>query len=378
MATPKPTGSSYTPPVQPDTSVGAFIQSHPEYSGDERFLYGSPQYVWQADRHAKINAAYDSWKAQLDNQYNADLETYKVGLNSYVNQADMLEAAGYNRNWLGGAPELAQSGMSPTPSDSPRQTGNPVNTPMQMLAFAGQSAGMALDLYGKLADVKLKSAQTQNVEAQAEYTRSMTPFKLVRSYFDSLPDYMKWYGTDLLNSGMGYFEPVAGSGKGITFQTPSPGSFGSSMLDLTKRFAELRNSGVELQNQYQALSNTEKEFVINAIQPMQVSLMRAQAALMRAQEKVAGKQLDILGFNKEIAAAEKRIREKEAEIIEKYGLKGAGQRYFSNWVNLGLNTVKTGVYTYGAIAGKGMTAGMAVPAFTDESSLYGFGTPTDW
>lgn len=381
----KPTGSSYTPPVAPDTSVGAFIASHPEYQGKERYLYGSPQWIWEQKPHAEINSVYDSWKAQLDNAYAQEMEVYKNGYNSYVNQSDMLEAAGYNRNWLGSAPAATPSSYSFTPSENPRQTGNPVTAPMAFLGAAGAASNMALDLYGKIADVRLKGAQTDNLEAQAAATRNLLPFRLTKSYFDSLPEYMKWYGFGE-GENMAYFQS-GGPGQGITFQKPMPGSYGNRVMDYFLRFKELENQGKDLSNQFQALSNQEKSYVIKHIQPLQKIYMRGQIALAAAQRKAAIAQANlsdnqsgywyaqhqIMSVEQERRKLAKEMEEEKLRIFKEYGMSEAQQRYINNWVNTGLNAVKTGVYTYGTIATGGASAGLSIPAYSDEFSSYSSG-----
>lgn len=377
----KPTGSSYTPPVAPDTSVGAFIASHPEFEGQERYLYGSPKWSWEADPHARINAAYDSWKAQLDNAYAQEMEVYKTGYDSYINQADMLEAAGYNRNWLGSAPAATPSGYSFTPSDNPRQTGNPVTSPMAFMGLAGSASNMALDLYGKLADVKLKGAQTDNLEAQAEATRNLLPFRLTKSYFDSLPEYMKWYGFG--EGELSQFVPGHPE-KGVTFQKPVPGSYGSQVMDYYLRFKQLENEGKDLANQFQSLSNSEKSYLLQHIQPLQKIYLRGQIALSAAYRKAAIAQANfsdtqsgywyaqhqMLSVEQERRKLAKEMEEEKLRIFKEYGMNEAQQRYINNWINTGLNAVKTGVYTYGTFATGGASAGLSIPAFSDEFSSF--------
>lgn len=373
MPTPKPTGSELRAPVAPDTSVGAFLAQNPQYESDARWLYGSPQYVWQSKAHARINGAYDSWKMQLENKYAADKVDFENAYNSYQNQSDMLAAAGYNRNWLGSAPNNPSANYLPMSSEGPRQTGTPQITPLDSLNFAAQASQMALDAYGRIADVKLKGAQTANMEAQAELTRAMTPFKLTKSYFDSLPDYLKWYGFS--GSDLDYFEPS--KGYGVTFQGPAGDSIGKTMMLNARDIQAQHLEGIKLENEFQKLSNSEKEYVIKAIQPMQVELMRAQKKLQlnlasesAARTKIHGETVGLVITQRQIAKLDKELKGTAVQIANKYGLKGASQHYFMNWANLGINAAKTGLYGYSVLSGSGAGAAAAIPAFSDDFSSY--------
>lgn len=329
---------NYTPPVQPDTSVGAFLQENPDWQGKERYLYGDPQWIWEQKDHSAINAAYDSWKQRRENQYKADYEAFQNYYEGYLNQSEMLEAAGYNRNWLGSSPGAASHPMDFTPSDGPRR-GVVQNTPMEMVGAAASAAGMALDLYGRLADVKVKNAQVDNIKAQADYTKSMTPFRLVKSYFESLPEYLKWYpdlAKDATKFGgnLGIFGPA---GHEVTYQIPSMDSQGRKMLGNMLDLQNLQKNAFTLQNEYRRLSNQEKIFVNDSILPLQKLLLDHQEKLLTGQESIQD--------------LEKSILQKKKDIYQKYGDKQAVQQYVNGWVNMALSTIRTGVDAYSSIRG---------------------------
>lgn len=329
---------NYRPPVQPDTSVGAFIQENPDWQGKERFLYGDPQWIWEQKDHSAINAAYDSWKQRKGNQYKADYEAFQNYYEGYLNQSEMLEAAGYNRNWLGSSPGASSHPMDFTPSEGPRHA-QVQNTPMELLGAAAQTAGIALDLYGRLADVKVKNAQVDNVKAQTEFTRAMTPFRVVKSYFDSLPEYLKWYpdqAEDATKFGgrLALFGPP---GNQVSYQIPVPDSQGRKMLGNMLDFQNLQKNALTLQNEYRRLSNKEKIFVNDSILPLQKVILDHQANILSGQESMQ--------------ELEKAILQKKKEIYQKYGDKQAVQQYVNGWVNMALSTIRTGVDAYSSIRG---------------------------
>lgn len=359
---------NYTPPVQPDTSVGAFLQENPDWQGKERYLYGDPQWIWEQKDHSAINAAYDSWKQRRENQYKADYEAFQNYYEGYLNQSEMLEAAGYNRNWLGSSPGAASHPMDFTPSDGPRRA-LVQNTPMEMIGAAGQAAGMALDLYGRLADVKVKNAQVDNIKAQADYTKAMTPFRLTKSYFEVLPEYLKWY------PGQADWSTLHGGGLAsfgtdmnhqISFQVPHPDSQGRKMLNNVLAFQELQKSAASLSNEYRRLSVSEKNYANSYIQPLSFELMSLQKSLYEGQISMQD--------------VEKAIKQKQKEIFERFGEKEAVQNYVKGWVDLSLAVVREGVNAYSSIRGLNLRGqdqsfGQNWTLFNDTGDMSYFPTP---
>ena len=91
-------------PVAPDTSVAAFWAAHPELDSkhNRTLLAGgegrSNEWFWNAKDAQQLINAYSQFVLQGQNQYNADVKNWETQYNTPLNQSELLESAGYNRN----------------------------------------------------------------------------------------------------------------------------------------------------------------------------------------------------------------------------------------------------------------------------------------
>ena len=201
-------------PVAPDTSTGAFFDANPGYSRkDMDLLVNGPRWETQAKRYARVKGAYDSWASRLSNQYDSDIKTWEAAYNSPYNQSELLEAAGYNRNWLqGSAGSQVGAGdqIGYTPSDSKPIMNGPLD------AF-GAVAGTVLQGLQSYAQIKDTLASSRLKDAQALQINELMPFKAAQRYFDVLPHYSQWYGFSGMEDapGITHFQITPSSGIGI-------------------------------------------------------------------------------------------------------------------------------------------------------------------
>lgn len=77
-------------PVQPDTTWKAYLKDSGHDTGWQNLI---------GQKASRYYYDYQSWAAQRENKYQADLAAYNNWYNSYTNQRDMLDAAGYNVNY---------------------------------------------------------------------------------------------------------------------------------------------------------------------------------------------------------------------------------------------------------------------------------------
>lgn len=311
-------------PTAPDTSVQAFLE---QYQGGEynnpyrkRLLQSdAPAWGWETGDWHSMKAAYEQWKNNLTNRFNADLKQWETAYNSPLNQSELLESAGYNRNWLQGA-----SGSQVPFSDSwlPMDSEKATFSPSDSVVRGFQALQGAIDTvmgYRKTeADINLKNAQADQIEA-------LTPYKAFSSYLGSAEKGWKMY-PDYFNGTHSAF-PLD---KGMTVSTqPIPDD--SIITKMTALDLNLRELDVE----GKSLTNAQRQWVVNTAQPMQKKMYELQ------QQYLSG-QISLQAIEKEIQEATKEAR------IE-YGGKGIAQQYYLKYLDAFLETIGMGCRVYSTI-----------------------------
>lgn len=317
-------------PVAPDTSTGAFFSANPQYD-TKRYrdlLVNGARWETQAKKYAKVKSAYDSWAMKLSNQYDSDIKTWEAAYNSPYNQSQLLEGAGYNRNWLqGAAGSQVQAGnqIGYTPSDSipVRNTG---------LDAFGQAAGLVLSGLEGFARVKDTLASSQLKEAQANRINELMPYDAVLRYFKALPQYNSWYGFDDPQD-VHYFGTSPNAG--ITFQRPNMQGVGPQMQKQAYDAMVLMNDISTLKKTYFDFSNKEKKYINDNILPLRKELLDLEK--------------DIMQHSKTAAEAEAAIAKKKKEIYDRFGEKTAQQAYIREWFNMGTQALRLGLDAFTGI-----------------------------
>lgn len=255
-------------PVAPNTSVDAFLRSFPDYNTDryrQLLMQESPKWITDEKDWNFIRSKYDSWYADLNNQHLANVERWKSAYQSPLNQSELLEAAGYNRNWLQGAsgsmpdvqpvqPGLHDAGVNEF--DPAAQVANGVQ------AFAG--------MLSQAAQISDTFASRDLKQAQAERLRSSLPFDLSGKYFPIL-EKLKEHGYLSTDTDVYHFEPA--QGQGVDIYPGLPGNFYDSMMALQKDIMTLRKGGIKL-------NNDQRSWVIKTMNPINEEIARLQKSLL--------------------------------------------------------------------------------------------------
>lgn len=276
-------------------------------------------------KYEKVNQDYASWKSRKLNAYDSAIKNWEAAYKSPYNQSELLEAAGYNRNWLQGAANSAVD-ASPsygyTPSDAvPKVRNDPFEF---FLGSAMQGIQAFSNIKDTLAGADLK-------EAQASQIRSLQPFKEALQYFKILPQYGNWYGFD--DNDMHYFE--TSPGHGVTITSPTPGSYGRQSLGLAFEGMQLAVDKSRLQKTYFDLNNKQQKYVNDNILPLKKELLDLEK--------------DIMTHSKTAAEAEAAIAKKKKEIYERFGEKNAQQAYIREWFNMGTQALRLGLDAFTGI-----------------------------
>ena len=310
-------------PVAPDTSVAAFWAAHPELDSkhNRTLLAGgegrSNEWFWNAKDAQQLINAYSQFVLQGQNQYNADVKNWETQYNTPLNQSELLESAGYNRNWLQGAAnsnasasDYFPSGGSPTVKDDPMgQIGQMINyTEGVLQSFLGFQKGEA--------EVDNLEASTNLLKEKAISEENMRPFRMAPLYYGALKSHNEMYGAP---NELFYqeFRP----GVGITYQGMPQQSFYNTMLSAKLAAAKLYNQGLQL-------NNSQKSYVRKTLMPIQYQIFNAQ-------KKLFDGQLTLQGYDK-------ALRQAVQPAMLKYAPKTPAQQYINGWINTGLNVFKTG------------------------------------
>lgn len=144
-------------PVAPDTSYNAYMNS--TASAGERSWWNKtfgPMF--------RNGQKYDQWKLQKENQYNSDVADFTNLYNSYANQKDMLESAGYNPNYQGMSSTAGSAG-GPGSYTTPEGAGqiNSNNALQSIIGLINTSIQLATGVSGigsTIAGIKNTSADT--------------------------------------------------------------------------------------------------------------------------------------------------------------------------------------------------------------------------
>lgn len=320
MANEVPTTSVGSYPVAPDTSINAFLSANPGLDSrrHRRWLEGYYNTFTPMSKFSKINQQYESWKLSEMNKYDSLLKNWEAAYKSPYTQSELLEAAGYNRNWLQGASNSAvdTNTYSATPSEHQPQF---VDRFSSGLGFAMQGIQAYTAIKDTMASADLK-------EAQAEQIRELTPYKLAQKFFDVMPQYSDWYGFDP-GSQMSYFE--ASPGHGITMATPNSGAFALTGRNFQLQLRDLTLQNMRLRKEYLNFSNKEKKYVYDNILPIQKEITDLQRQYFQGN-------LDLLDYQKRAA----KVR---TEVVEKFSMKGAQQQFILGYVNAALKGVELGI-----------------------------------
>lgn len=302
-------------PVAPDTSIEAFLQ---EYEGGyyntpyrKRLLQSDePSWGWESNDFYNMRAAYDSWVAQRTNKFNADVKQWEIKYKTPLNQSELLESAGYNRNWIQGAEGSQVEAGDPLPIRS--AGGVDYNPADQLLNFMDS----AVSLVDRFAAVKDSLAGSDLKNAQASQIRALTPMKEFLGTLRGTQDYMKLFGNEA-GSSMGVL-PLP-SGNLIDFALPN--NEDSIFYNLLK----LQNTQYDLNNQRTRLSNSQLQKVNEIILPLQEEIYKKQTALLDGS-------ITFQTFENEVRAAAQ-------DYLVTHAKDFAVQKYISGWVDMGVDVI---------------------------------------
>lgn len=311
-------------PTAPDTSVETFLQNYQNgyYNTPyrKRLLQSEkPGWAWEVDDFFAMKSAYEQWKQQLVNKFDADKKSWEVKYNSPLNSSELLEAAGYNRNWMQGAAN-SQVGYSDqySPMDSQKAEFSPSDSIVRGFGAIVDAVNNYVGIRDKEADINLKQAQAEQISA-------LTPYKAMQSYISSAERGWRLYPDYFAGSPNKF--PLD---RGMTVSTvPVPDN--SVVATLT----ELQTNIQALEADGKRLTNQQREWVVNTAQPLQEKMYGLQ------QKYMAG-QISLQDIEKAVAEASK-----DARIA--YGSKGMAQRYYLRYVDTFLNMINTGCRLYGTI-----------------------------
>lgn len=294
-------------PVAPNVTVDQFLVNHPEYNNDRyRTLLMQQKANWITDEKDwnLIHSKYDSWVSDLNNAHLANVERWKTKYASPLNQSELLEAAGYNRNWLQGAsgsmPDI--QAVSPSPGDAGQNSFDPAAHIFESIQGISAMVGQAAQIRDQLASADLK-------EAQATKTRQMLPFQMGQAYFPIMEGAKK-HGYLTPSDEMYHFE--AAPGYGVDLYNGSPQNFYDNYL-------RLQNEAYELHNKAQSFSNRQKDWIYQNINPINLSIAQLQKDLLDGNKTLQDYQLEL---EKIIQPARK-----------KYAPKAIGQDYWLKYVD---------------------------------------------
>lgn len=313
-------------PTAPDVTHEAFIQHmidigqlDPRWRSkwlyhlttDDPAPLGVDWNQWRSQR-----ALYDQWSKNLTNKYAADVKTWEAAHNSPLSQSELLESAGYNRNWLQGASgsQVQASDYMPTPSDNAPRT-----SPLQQF---GAMSDLLLKSMQAVMGIRQQQADIDLKEAQANRIDTMIPYDMVQAYFRGLEGKNKWYGPSDPGTA-DYFQvgrDSRGNYQGITFYGTGYDNHGMRLMSQVETMNSLRA-------QLMMLSREQQGFILSKLLPFQDDMNKL---LMKAQET----SLTFAEWDAEVRKAA------QSKLVE-YAGKGVEQQYILNYVNAGLNAIRT-------------------------------------
>lgn len=327
-------------PVAPDTSVDAFLNAHPVYNQDNywRNLLQQQQrdWIWERDDFNEIHSLYDSWIMQQNNSYNALVKDWETKYNTPLNQSELLEAAGYNRNWLQGATNSTAAAAPPVEGGNTGGYAKPLGLADALInGISSVQSGIMnfLGMSQQLADLRMKDAQIENINANTAYVEAgiplrgsmeelnraniplkgsqksyydvrtekeqvLTPYQMVGPYLQAVKE--------AANLGLGdnlvlpFFDssrfPLLDNS--ILLSGPASDSFFRNMQNLMVANQKLENQGIRLSNEQKAIIN--KDFL-----PYQKKCLELQTKLMQGEITLQDYEKSISKANKEIIDATK-------------------------------------------------------------------------
>lgn len=311
-------------PVAPDTSVNAFWAAHPELDTKENrtLLAGgsgrSNEWFWNSSKAQDIINAYSQFVNNLSNQFDADKKNWETRYNTPLNQSELLESAGYNRNWLQGAANsnATSSDYLPSGDGSPTAHHDPFGQIGEMLNYSEGVLQTILGFQKGEAEVENIQANTDLIKEKTVSEGQMRPFRMAPLYYGALKSHNEMYGSP---QELFYQEFTPGSG--ITYQGMPEQSFYNQMLNSKLAAAKLYNQGLQL-------NNSQKSYVRKTLMPIQYQIFNAQKKLFDGQLTI--QQYDTA------------LRRAVQPAMMKYAPKSPAQQYIQGWINTGLNVFKTG------------------------------------
>ena len=310
-------------PVAPDTSVNAFFAANPDLDNDRnrKLLAGgegrSSEWFWNTTDAQNLINSYSQFVNNLTNQYDADKKNWETRYNTPLNQSELLESAGYNRNWLQGAANSNASVSDYLPSGgSPTVKTDPMAQIGEMINFSEGVLNTILGFQKNEAEVDNLQANTQLLKEKAISEQEMRPFNMAPKYYGAMKAHNEMYGS--VNE---LFHMPYSTSTGITFQGIPEDSYYNKMLNAKLSAAKLYNSGLQL-------TNSQKSYVRKTLMPIQYKMATLQKSYLEGQ-------LSIQQFDKQ-------LRQAVQPAMLKYAPKSPAQQYIQGWINTGLNVIKTG------------------------------------
>ena len=320
-------------PTAPNTSVQQFLNEHPEYtngsSGGNKWWSDIANVVSSGQDYPSLNVhykdwlsfrrQYDDWVAGKTLSYNSLVKTWEAAQKSPLNQSELLEAAGYNRNWLQGAVNSgvdAAPPVEPVLSNSGQGNADPTQQIFQMLSFGESVLNSILSFQKGQAEIQNVQANTKLLNERAITEEEMRPFNIAPKYYKAMKEHNEMYGAfDEL-----YHMPYT-VGSGITFQGIPEDSYYNKMLDAKLSAAKLYYQGLRL-------NNHQKRYVLHTLMPIQKAMFDLQSKFMKGQ-------LDLQEFDL-------GLRRVTQPAMLKYAPKMPAQQYIQGWLHTGLDFLKAG------------------------------------
>lgn len=271
-------------PVAPNTSVDAFLSSFPQYD-TERYrnllMQESPKWLTDERDWNFIRSKYDSWYTDLNNQHLATVERWKTKYQTPLNESELLEAAGLNRNWLQGAANSMPNvqPVDPGTHDAGINRFDPAEQVMNGLQALTVALGQAAQISDVMASRDLK-------EAQAERINMSLPFDLSRKYFPIL-EKAKEHGYLSPSDEMYHFTPVAG--QGVDLYNGMPGSYFDTVLGINQDIMTLRKGSM-------SLSNQQKKWIIDTMNPINERISLLQEELLKGTKTLQDYNVELEGI----------------------------------------------------------------------------------
>lgn len=310
-------------PVAPDTSVNAFFASRPDLDTklNRKLLAGGEgrtnEWFWLRDDAQNLINYYSQFVTNAKNQYDADKKNWETQYNTPLNQSELLESAGYNRNWLEGAANSNATSSDYMPSGgSPTVKSDPMAQIGEMINFSESVLNSILGFQKGEAEVNNLKANTNLLNERAITEQEMRPFNMAPKYYSAMKEHNEMYGT--FNE---LFHMPFTPSSGITFQGIPSDSYYNKMLTYKVNAAGLYNAGMQL-------NNSQKSYVRKTLMPIQYQMATAQ-------KKYLDGLLTVQQFDKE-------LRRAVQPAMLKYAPLTPAQKYIQGWINTGLDVIKTG------------------------------------